>query len=141
MAEQGRWLVKSDPQDFGFPQLAAAGTVTWDGVRNPTAQLHLRAMADGDRVLVYHTGSDKAIVGTATVIGAPFPDKSAADPRIVAVRLRAGAALPRSVSLAAIKAEPTLATLPLVRMGRLSVMPIPAAAWRRLLAMGGAART
>ena len=132
----GLWLVKSDPSVYGFPELCRDKATLWEGVRNPTAQLHLRAMAKGDGVLIYHTGAQKAIVGRATVIEGPVPDPTADDPRIVAVRLAAGKALQQPVTLAQIRAQGTLEELPLIRMGRLSVMPIPPAAWQTLLALG-----
>lgn len=127
------WLVKSDPEDYSAADLARDGRTVWDGVRNALAQRHLRDMRPGDEVLVYHTGAEKAVVARATVVGAPRP---AADGSGVTVELAFAGWLPRPVSLAAIKADPALAGLALVRQGRLSVMPVTAGEWRRLVAGG-----
>ncbi|MCL4866561.1 MAG: EVE domain-containing protein, partial [Gemmatimonadales bacterium] len=97
---------------------------------------HIRAMRRGDLALIYHSGAEKAVVGLATVASDPYPDPAAGDPRWAVVRLRADRALATPVPLAAIKAEPLFADLGLVRISRLSVMPVTAPQWRRLLALG-----
>ncbi len=127
-----RWLVKTDPDTYSFADLAEEGTARWDGVGNALALRHLRAMAAGDEVLVYETGGVKAVVGTATVAKGPYPDPKAGDPKLVVVDLRAGARLATPVALAAVKADPALKDLALVRMGRLSVMPVTEIQWMRL---------
>lgn len=124
-----RWLVKTEPSDYSFDQLVRDGRTEWTGVRNAVAQRHLARMRAGDHVLVYHTGNEKAVVGTAVVEGEPHPDPTQHDPRILAVTLRAGAPLARPVPLAEIKATPALADWELVRLPRLSVMPVSAAQW------------
>jgi len=129
-----RWLLKTDPDTYSFADLAKEGTACWDGVKNALALRHLRAMAAGDRVLVYETGSVKAVVGTASVAKGSYPDPKSKDPRLVVVDLQAGKPLRRPVTLAAVRADPGLADLGLVRMGRLSVMPVTEAQWARLLA-------
>jgi predicted RNA-binding protein with PUA-like domain len=130
---KGRWLVKSDPESYGFADLLRDGRTRWDGVKNALALRHMRSMAAGDEVLVYETGDLRAVVGTATVAKAPFPDPKAKDPRIVAVELAAGVALRRPVTLAELKGDPALAAFPLVRIPRLSVMPVAAAEWKAVL--------
>lgn len=132
------WLVKSDPGTYSFADLLREGRTRWEGVRNATALIHLRAMERGDRVLVYETGAVKAVVGTAVVARGPYPDPAAGDPRFVAVDLAAGERLARPVTLAAVKADPAFAGFPLVRMGRLSVMPVTEAERRRLMGMAAA---
>ncbi|MFI5235331.1 MAG: EVE domain-containing protein [Gemmatimonadales bacterium] len=132
------WLLKTEPSTYSFPQLVKDRTTTWDGVAAPAALLHLRGMAKGDEVLIYHSGEEKAIVGRATVIRAAYPDPKQKDPRFVAVDLKAGPAIPTPVTLATIKADPAFKSFALVRISRLSVMPVSAVEWKRLLQMGGA---
>lgn len=133
----GHWILKTEPSAYSFSRLRSEGRAVWDGVTNPLALKHLREMAVGDDVLIYHTGDEKAAVGLARVVRAAYPDPKAGDPRLVVVDLEAGHPLPKPVPLAAVKADPAFADLALVRMGRLSVVPVPAAQWKRLLAMGG----
>jgi predicted RNA-binding protein with PUA-like domain len=94
-------------------------------------------MKEGDRVLVYHTGSEKQVVGLARVTRAAYPDPALNDPKLVVVDLKPEAPLPAAVSLAAIKADPFFADFALVRMGRLSVMPVTSEQWKRIVGMGG----
>ena len=133
----GHWILKTEPSAYSFSRLQGEGRAVWDGVTNPLALRHLRDMAVGDDVLIYHTGDEKAVVGLARVVRAAYPDPKAGDPRLVVVDLEAGRPLPKPVPLAAVKADPAFADLALVRMGRLSVVPVPAAQWTRLLALGG----
>jgi predicted RNA-binding protein with PUA-like domain len=133
----GHWILKTEPSAYSFSRLQSEGRAVWDGVTNPLALKHLREMAVSDDVLIYHTGDEKAAVGLARVVRAAYPDPKAGDPRLVVVDLEAGHPLPKPVPLTAVKADPAFADLALVRMGRLSVVPVPAAQWKRLLAMGG----
>ena len=133
----GHWILKTEPSAYSFSRLRSEGRAVWDGVTNPLALKHLREMAVGDDVLIYHTGDEKAAVGLARVVRAAYPDPKAGDPRLVVVDVEAGRPLPKPVPLAAVKADPAFADLALVRMGRLSVVPVPAAQWKRLLVMGG----
>lgn len=130
------WILKTEPSTFSFADLQKAGRTVWDGVANPVALRHLREMAVGDDVLVYHTGDEKAAVGHARVVRAAYPDPKQDDPKLVVVDLEAGRPLHTPVSLKAIKADPAFADLALVRQGRLSVVPVPAPLWTRLLKMG-----
>lgn len=129
------WLVKTEPEEYAYDDLERAGTDVWDGVRNPTALKHLRAMRPGDQVFIYHTGRQRAIVGVAEVVSEPYPDPAARAPRYVVVDLRAVRRLPRPVTLDEIKASPAFAGWELVRISRLSVMPVTEGRWRLLHAM------
>lgn len=133
------WIVKSEPSTYAFADLERDGRTVWDGIRNAQALIHLRAMRKGDRVLFYHTGDEKALVGLARVAAAPYPDPKESDPRRAVVDLSAERSLARAVPLAAIRADPAFGTLGLVRHTRLSVMPVTPEQWTRLLQLGGAA--
>jgi len=124
------WLLKTEPSEYSFEDLRTAGTATWDGVANPVALKNIRSMKKGDRVVVYHTGGEKAAVGLATVESQPRDD--AKDPRLAVVDLKAGEALPAPVRLDAIKKNPLFSESPLLRIGRLSVVPLTAEQYRFL---------
>lgn len=126
----GHWVVKTEPSTYSYDDLTREGTTVWDGVKNPVAQKHLRAMQAGDDVLIYHTGDEKAIVGLAKVV--------AQDATLGLPKIKADRPVARPVTLAAIKADKTFADLALVRQGRLSVIPVPAAQFQKLLKMSGA---
>ena len=126
------WLVKTEPETYGWKDLEREGRTRWDGVRNPVAQRNLSAMKAGDEVLVYHTGKERAAVARARVAAAAYPDPKA--PGLLAVDLEAVGALPRPVTLDEIKAMPALADSPLVRQGRLSVVRLERAQWDAILA-------
>ena len=130
-----QWLVKEEPEHYSFVQFVADGTTVWSGVRNPVAQKNLRNMKKGDRVFFYHTGKEKAVVGTATVAGAPHPDPKDTSRTLFVVELAAGKALKRPVTLAEIKADKRFASFALVRISRLSVMPVSDVEWRDIEAM------
>ncbi|HET7380333.1 MAG TPA: EVE domain-containing protein [Gaiellales bacterium] len=132
------WIVKTEPSTYSFEELARQKTAVWDGVKNNLALKHLRSMKVGDQVLVYHTGDEKAVVGVAEVTRAAYPDPKQKDPKLVVVDLRAGTRLPRPVPLAEIKEDKAFADLALVRIGRLSVSPVAAGQYQRLVRMGGA---
>lgn len=131
------WILKTEPSTYSFDDLVKQKTAVWDGVKNPLALKHLRAMQPGDEVLIYHTGDEKAAVGLARVTKAAYPDPKQKDPKLVVVDLKAGAKLTAPVALATIKADPAFKDLALVRMGRLSVVPATPAQWQRLLRLGG----
>lgn len=135
-----RWLVKSDPDDYGWPELVAAGAAAWDGVRNHQARSFLAEMACGDEVLFYHSQKAREVVGVARVVQEAYPDPTADDPRWLAVDLEVVAPLNEPVGLKAIKAQPALGELLLVKQSRLSVMPIPAKAFQKIVKMGGGLR-
>ena len=129
------WILKTDTDTYSFDDLAREHRAVWDGVSNALALKHIRSMAKGDQVLIYHSGDEKALVGLARVASAPYPDPKQDDPKLVVVDIEAGKRLPRSVSLATVKADPAFADLALVRMSRLSVIPVSEAHWKRLLAL------
>jgi len=130
------WLVKSEPGTYAFADLVRDRRTDWTGVRNFAARLHLNAMRPGDRVLFYESGGPKAVVGTAKVARAAFPDKTADEPGWLAVELTAGQPLAHPVTLAQVKAEPALAKMALLRISRLSVQPVARAEFERILKLG-----
>jgi predicted RNA-binding protein with PUA-like domain len=132
-----RWILKTDSDVYPFDQLEREHQAVWDGVSNPVALRHIRGMAPGDPLMIYHSGARKEIVGLATVRSNPYPDPKRKDPKLVVVDIRADRRLPQTVSLADIKADPAFADLGLVRAPRLSVMPVTEAQWNKLLAMAG----
>jgi predicted RNA-binding protein with PUA-like domain len=130
------WLLKSEPDaDYGYDDLERDGSAVWNGVTNNLALKHMRQVRRGDQALLYHTGKEKAVVGVVEVTRDAYADPAADDARIVAFDLEPRRRLRRPVTLAEIKADPTFADFLLVRMSRLSVMPVSAAHWRRLLKM------
>ena len=129
------WLVKEEPSNYDFARFQKDGRTVWSGVRNPVAQKHLRSMSPGDRVFYYHTGKEKAIVGTARVAGAPYPDPATGDGSLYAVDLTCDAALSPPVTLKAVKADQRFADFALTRVPRLSVMPVTDAQWMMLEAL------
>jgi predicted RNA-binding protein with PUA-like domain len=132
------WLVKTEPSSYSYDDLAREETAVWDGVKNPVAIRNLKSMHPGDQVLVYHTGDEKAVVGWATVVSAPYPDPKKHDPKLFVIDLKAHRRLPKPVTLAQIKADKTFSDLPIVRQGRLSVSPVTAPQWKRVLQLSGA---
>jgi predicted RNA-binding protein with PUA-like domain len=130
------WLVKSEPSTYAFSDLMRDKRTDWTGVRNYAARLHLNAMRPGDRVLYYHSGEDKAVVGTCEVSKAAFPDTTADEPGWVAVELTVGKPLAQPVALAQIKAEKSLAQMALVRIGRLSVQPVTRKEFDTIMKLG-----
>ena len=131
------FLLKTEPSVYSFSDLVRDKKATWDGVSNPAALIHIRAIKPGDDLLIYHTGDERAIVGIARAAGAAYPDPGDATGKLAAVDVVPVRALPTPVTLAAIKADPAFADFALVRQGRLSVVPVTEEQWRRLLAMGG----
>lgn len=132
------WILKTDADTYPFDQLARERRAVWDGVANALALKHIRAMRKGDRAFIYHSGDEKALIGLARIASDPYADPNGDDPKLVVVDVEAGERLARPVSLATIKADPAFAELGLVRMSRLSVIPVPEPLWTRLLALGGA---
>lgn len=131
------WLVKSEPGAWSWQQQVDAGTTHWDGVRNHQAVNNLKAMGVGDRVLFYHSGEAREIVGIVEVAREYYPDPDDPSGRFGMVDVRTVGPLARPVTLAAIKAEPRLQNLALVRQSRLSVAPIDDDAWALICGMGG----
>jgi predicted RNA-binding protein with PUA-like domain len=132
------WLLKTEPTAYSWEQLERDGRTTWDGVKNALALKHLAAVAKGDEVLVYHTGDVKAAVGVARVVRGAYPDPKQKDARFVVVDLEPVRALPRLVTLAEMRADRKLAGFDLLRLPRLSVMPVSAAQWAEILRLASA---
>ena len=127
------WLMKSEPGSYSWQDLVRDGGTEWDGVRNNAARLHLKAMKAGDQAFFYHSMSDKAVVGIMRVTREAAPDPKDGD--WVSVRVEPVRALERPVTLAEIKAEPSLADMELIRQSRLSVCPVRAEEWAKVLEM------
>jgi predicted RNA-binding protein with PUA-like domain len=132
------WILKTEPSAYGFTDLVRDRRTRWDGVSNAVALKHLRSMHEGDDALIYHTGDEKSLIGLARIASAPYPDPTSEDPRLVVVDIEAGKPLPRRVTLAEVKADPAFKDLGLVKMSRLSVVPVEDEQWERLLKMAGA---
>jgi predicted RNA-binding protein with PUA-like domain len=133
-----RWLVKEEPANYNFDQFASDGHTVWSGVKNPVAQRNLRSMKQGDRVFYYHTGNEKAIVGTARVTVPAYPDPKDKSGKLVVVELAPDKKLKRPVTLAEIKGSGRFADWALVRIPRLSVMPVTDEQWESIEAMARA---
>ncbi|HWP02079.1 MAG TPA: EVE domain-containing protein [Gemmatimonadaceae bacterium] len=126
------WLLKTEPSTYSFADLEREGRTTWDGVTNPLALKNIAAMQPGDTALIYHTGSEKAAVGIARIVSAPYPDPEGHDPKLLVVDLVPVQRLQHPVTLLQIKADRTFAQHPLVRQGRLSVVPLTQVEWDRI---------
>jgi len=132
----GFWLMKSEPDAFSWDQQVANGVEPWTGVRNHSAKLNLKAMKKGDLAFFYHSNEGKEIVGVVRIVREAYPDPTADKGDWVAVDVKAVAPMPVPVTLVAIKAEPALADLALVRQSRLSVMPVSNSHWNQICKMG-----
>ena len=131
------WLVKSEPDVFGWNQQVANGVEPWTGVRNAMAANNLKAMKQGDLSFFYHSNIGKEIVGVVRVVREAYPDPTDETGRWVCVDMQTVSGFPKPVTLAEIKADPEFAELALVRMSRLSVMAVSEAHWKKLAKMGG----
>ena len=129
------WLVKEEPENYSFDKFAEDGFTVWSGVKNPVAQRNLRTMKKGDRVFYYHTGKEKAIVGTAKVAATAYPDPKDKSGKLVVVELKPDKKLKRPVTLSEIKGSGRFADWALVRIPRLSVMPVTEEQWAAIEAM------
>jgi predicted RNA-binding protein with PUA-like domain len=130
------WLLKTEPSEFSFDDLVARGVEPWDGVRNPMALRYMAAAREGDTCVIYHTGDERQAVGLAHVVRTAYPDPKLDDPRIIVIDVSASLRLPEPVRLAQIKADPRFADSPLIRMGRLSVVPLTDSQYAAILEMG-----
>lgn len=135
----GHWLLKTEPGEYGWDDLVREKRTVWTGVKNPLALKHLGEMKVGDLALIYHTGDERAAVGIARVVAGPRRDPKGGEKSVV-VDIEAVRALAHPVSLAAIKADKVFAGWELVRIGRLSVMPVPGTMWKRIEAMAKGAK-
>jgi predicted RNA-binding protein with PUA-like domain len=135
-APSGLWLVKQEPETYSWDDFVRDGRTDWTGVRNFQARNNLRQMKAGDRVLFYHSGTGKCVVGIAEVAKAVYPDPTAGDPQWVAVDLKPVKALNEPVPLASIRYHAKLANLPLIRQSQLSVMPLTKEEFETIVGMG-----
>ena len=124
--------MKEEPEHYGYDQLERDRKTVWAGVRNPLAQKHLRSIRKGDRIFYYHTGKEKSVVAIAHASSDAYPDPKDSSGKLFVVDIAPDTRLPRPVTLAEIKAKPAFANFPLVRMSRLSVMPVTDAEWTRI---------
>ena len=131
-----RWLIKTEPGDYSYEDLETDGGTCWDGIKNAAALIHLRKVEAGDELFVYHTGKERRIVGIAGATSEAYADPALDDERRAVVDIEPVRRLDTPVTLAAIKEDPAFADFDLVRISRLSVMPVSAKLWRRLLKMG-----
>ena len=130
-----KWLLKSDPDHYSFSDLVRDSQTIWDGVSNNLALKHLRNLRPGDLAVIYHTGSERAAVGIAEILSDPYPDPKAKDPRLAVVDVAAQEKLARPVGLDEIKKQAALKNFDLVRLPRLSVMPVSESQWNALLVL------
>jgi predicted RNA-binding protein with PUA-like domain len=126
------WLLKSEPDVYSYDDLARDKKTEWDGVANNTALIHIRAMKKGDLAIIYHTGDERAAIGIAEVVSDPHPDTKLDDPKMAVVTVKAKKKFAHPVTLAQIKADPAFAGFDLIRIGRLSVVPVPVKMWQRI---------
>ena len=131
------WLLKSDPEDYGFDDLIKDGSAVWDGVTNNLALQNLRKVKKGDVILIYHTGAEKALVGLATATSNPYPGPKADNEKLVVIDLKPKKRVKRTVTLSEIKALPEFADFQLVKLPRLSVMPVSQDEYQRLAELAG----
>lgn len=131
------WLLKSDPEDYSFDDLMKVGFAVWDGVTNNLALQNLRKIKKGDVILIYHTGDEKALVGLAVAASHPYPDPKAENEKLVVIDLKPKKRAKRKVTLSEIKALPEFAEFQLVRLPRLSVMPVSEADYKALVKLAG----
>jgi len=133
------WLFKEEPTHYSFDELVKDKKAVWSGVKNPLAQKHLRGVAKGDRIFYYHTGDEKAVVGIATAVGDAYPDPNDKSGKAAVVDVAPVRKLDRPVTLGEIKADPSFSAFPLVRISRLSVMPVTDEEWKKIEKLAGRA--
>ena len=129
------WLLKTEPAEYSFEQLLADKRTVWDGIANPLALKYLRAAGKGDHVVIYHTGNERRAVGTAEIVRAAY-DNPKVDGHLPVIDVAARERLPQPVDLATMKADAAFEDSQLAKQGRLSFVPLTAAQWARLMALG-----
>ena len=130
------WLFKEEPANYSFDAFVKDKKTVWSGVKNPVAQKHLHAVKKGDRIFYYHTGKEKSVVGIAKALADAYPDPNDKTGKAAVVDIGPVKKLARPVTLAEIKADPAFKTFPLVRISRLSVMPVTDGEWKRIESLG-----
>ena len=131
------WLFKEEPTHYGFDALVKDKKTVWSGVRNPVAQRNLRSVTKGDRIFYYHTGDEKSVVGIAKALGDAYPDPADATGKAYVVDVGPVKKLKRPVTLKEVKADPWFKDFALVRISRLSVMPVTDDQWKRIETLAG----
>lgn len=132
----GKWLLKTEPGTYGWEDLVRDKRTTWDGVANAAALKNIRAMKKGDLAMIYHTGDVKAVIGVAEIASDPYPDPKDKDGKAAVIDLKPKRKLANAVTLAQIKGDPAFEGFDLIRIGRLSVVPVPDAMWKRIETLG-----
>src|SRR5262245_41696177 len=135
MAAPAYWLMKTEPDSYSWDDLVRDGRTVWDGITNPLALKHVRSAAEGDLALVYHTGDERRAVGIAKIVRGPHPDPKLKDPKRVVVAIAPVEPLKNPVTLAQIKSRPVFAGWDLLRISRLSFLPVPPSLWKEILRM------
>ena len=130
------WLLKTEPDGYSYQDLAREGGTIWDGVKNNLALKHMRTMTVGDLALIYHTGRERRVVGIAEVVSSPYPDPQLNEAKWIVVDVRSRFLLPQPITLAQIKQQEDLANCQLVRIPRLSVVPLSPENWQGILTLG-----
>ncbi len=133
----GKWLLKTEPGTYSWDELVRDKRTTWDGVANALALKHIRSMKSGDLAVVYHTGDEKAAIGIAEIASDPYADPKDASGKAMVVDLKPKKKLVNPVTLATIKADPAFDGFDLIRIGRLSVVPVPETMWKRIETLAG----
>jgi predicted RNA-binding protein with PUA-like domain len=126
------WLLKTEPGTYSFSDLERVKKTTWNGITNTTALKHIRSMKKGDQAFIYHTGDERAVVGVAEIVSGPYADPKEDNEKLVVMDIKAKKKLAKPVTLDAIKADKAFAGFDLLRIGRLSVVPVPAGMWKRI---------
>ena len=134
------WLLKTEPDTYSFADLQKDKRTTWDGVANALALKHIRTMKKGDLALIYHTGDQRQAIGVAEITKDPYPDPKESDAKLAVVDLKPRSALKRPVHLDEFKADPAFAGWDLLRISRLSVVPVPDELWKRIEELASATR-
>ncbi len=130
------WILKTEPEDYAWADLVRDKKTRWDGVSSAPGLKQIRAVAKGDLALVYHTGDERQAMGIAEITSGPYADPKENDPKLVVFDVAAKTPLATPVELATMKADAAFAGSPLVKQGRLAVVPLTAAQWKRILSLG-----
>src|SRR4028119_923685 len=131
------WLLKSEPQEYSYTDLEREGRAVWNGVKNPLALKYLRTMEPTDQALVYHTGKERQVVGIAEIVSLPYPDPTLDDPKLVVVDIHPVRSLFLPVTLAQLKQSGNFTDFDLIRIPRLSIVPVAAEYWQQILQLAG----
>jgi predicted RNA-binding protein with PUA-like domain len=135
MSRINHWILKTEPEEYSYADLEREKTTVWSGVSNNTALIHIRSMQVGDQALIYHTGKERQVVGIAEICSEPYADPQQDNEKLVVVKVKPVRLLAKPVHLATIKADPVFSDSPLVRQGRLSVVPLSDSQWQHLLSL------